>query len=73
MVRSLTFRSVMIAAIWFNRGGCDIDAMQRSHQASPQRSAMTKLSLPIVSTFTVLHAVTSLAYAQATDKTSDEP
>jgi hypothetical protein len=32
---------------------------------------MTKLSLPIVSTFIALHPVTSLAYAQATDKTSE--
>src|SRR5262249_26425195 len=43
--------------------------MQRSHQSSPGRSAMTKLSLPIVSTVIVLHAVTSLA--QAADKTSE--
>src|SRR5262245_19388156 len=38
---------------------------------SPGRAAMTKFSLPIVSTFIVLHAVTSLAYAQVADKTSE--
>src|SRR6516225_3728755 len=32
---------------------------------------MIKFSLPIVTIFLVLHALTSLAYAQATDKTSE--
>src|SRR3974390_1251089 len=45
--------------------------MQRCFNPSPGRTTMTKFSLPIVSTFIVLHAVTSLAYAQATDKTSE--